>query len=118
MHNISLDNDRLLIFLDRLLRKLDSVVDNEQRIIRTQDLVVKGNSIQVLLQERFEHLVVFYQGFFLFLDCQAIEQDFVVSFEEVVQVFELFVLFWGELLKLVLHLFGDLVLVYGALVER
>lgn len=38
-------------------------------------------------------------------DGQPIEQDLVVPFEEVVEIFELFVLLGGKLLELVFHLF-------------
>lgn len=51
------------------------------------------------------------------MDGQLVQQDFVVSLEEVVEVFELFVLFRRKLLELVLHLLRNLILINCCLIK-
>ena len=117
MDNIALNNNRPIILLDRFLRQLYPVIDNKQRVVSPEDLVVKRDPIQVLLEYRFEHLVVLLQRLLLPLYGQLVEQYLVMPLEEVVKVLELLVLLRSQLLELVLHLLRDLVLVHGVLVE-
>ena len=91
MHSICIDNSGLTGFFDWLLSDLNTIVDNEKRVVCSQHLVVQGNSVQVLFQQRFQHLVVLSQSFLLLFDCQKVQQHLVVSFEEIVQVLEFFV---------------------------
>jgi hypothetical protein len=58
-----------------------------------------------LLEKRFEHLIVLIKGIFLTGYSEPIQENLVVSLEEVVEVFKLFVLLRGKLLELVFHLF-------------
>jgi hypothetical protein len=62
-------------------------------------------------------LVVFFKSVFLLGDCQLVKQYLVVAFEEVIQVLELLVLFWGQILELVLHLLGNLTFLNSVLVK-
>jgi hypothetical protein len=49
--NIGLDDDWLGVFLDGFLGELDSVVDDEERVVASEDLIVEGNSVQILFKD-------------------------------------------------------------------
>jgi hypothetical protein len=49
VHEVTIDDGGSVCFLYRFLGNLDAVVDDEEGIVCSQDLVVKGNAIKVLL---------------------------------------------------------------------
>lgn len=95
VHEVAVDYGGSVRLLHWLLGDLDAVVHDEQRVVRSEDLVVEGDAVQVLLQQGFQHLVVLAEGLLLLLDRQSVQQHLVVPLEEVVEVFELLVLLWG-----------------------
>jgi hypothetical protein len=50
MNHICLDNDWFGFFLDGLLGQLDSVVDDEEWVVASKDLIVEGNPVQILFK--------------------------------------------------------------------
>jgi hypothetical protein len=104
VHEVGIDDGGLVCFFDGFLGDLDAVVDDEEGVVGAEDLVVERDAVEVLFEEGFQHLVVLAEGLFLLLNGQTVQQNLVESFEKVIQVFKLFVLFWSEFLELVLHL--------------
>lgn len=51
MDHIGLDDDWFGVFLDGFLGELDSVVDNEERVVASEDLVVERDSVQILFED-------------------------------------------------------------------
>jgi hypothetical protein len=72
--------------------KIDLGVDNQERIVRIEHIVVDTHTIQILLQETLEEHVFFLKGSFLLLDGKLIQQNFVVTLVKVIQKLEFVVL--------------------------
>ena len=68
MNYIRLYDDWFGVLLNGLLGELDPIIDDEQRIVASENLVVEGDSVQVLFENRLEHLVVFFESLFLLVD--------------------------------------------------
>jgi hypothetical protein len=58
VHEVGIDNDRSLFLLHWFLGELNAVVDNEEGVVGSEDFVVEGDAVEVLLEEGFEHAVV------------------------------------------------------------
>lgn len=72
--------------------EIDLRVDDEQRVVRVDDVIVDAHTIQVLLQQTLEEHVLFFKSGLLFLDGKFVEQDLVVPLVEIVEQLELVVL--------------------------
>merc|ERR1740130_539938 len=91
-NHVTLDEGLLLsLFDDRRTVEVDLVVDNEEGVVGVEDVVVDGDTIEVLLEKVLEEEVLFLEGSLLLLNGQLVEVDFVVTFVEVVQLLELIV---------------------------
>lgn len=117
VYKVGLNYSGMMVHLDRLLGEVDAVVDNKERVVGLEDFVVEGDAVEIVLEERLQHLVVLAECFLLLLDGQSVQLHLIVSFKEVVQVLELLILLRCQLLELVPHLLGDLALIYRRLVE-
>jgi hypothetical protein len=71
--------------VNRWPAKVNSVVYDQQRVWCLHDILIDGHTVQVLLEKRFEEHVLFFQLFFLLIDGEFVEVDFVVAFEEVLE---------------------------------
>ena len=71
--------------------KIDLGVDDEERVVGVDDIVVHTDTIKVLLQEGLEEHVLFLKSCLLLLNCQLVKEYLVVSFVEVVQQLEFIV---------------------------
>jgi hypothetical protein len=78
--------------LNRRSIEINPGVDNQQWVVIVDDIVVHGNTIEVLLQQRFEEHIFFFGGSLLLLDCKLVQQNLVVPSVEVVEKLELIVL--------------------------
>jgi len=59
--NVTFDESFLLGFFDnRRTVKVDLVVDNEKRVVSVKDIVVDGDTIQVLLKQVLEEEVLLF----------------------------------------------------------
>ena len=84
------DSCVLAIFVDnRGSVEVDLVVDDEQRVVRVNNVVVDGYAIEVLLEQVLEEQVLLLESGLLFFDGQFVELDLVVTLVEVVETFEL-----------------------------
>ena len=79
MHHIRINNSRLPRLLHRLLRNLYPVIHNKQRIVGPQHLVIERNPVQILLQQRLQHLVILTQSLALLLYRQQVQQHLVAT---------------------------------------
>ena len=68
--------------------EVDLVVDNEQRVVVVDNIVVHAHTIQVLLEQILEEQVLFLEGSLLLLDGQLVEVDLVETLVEIVKHFE------------------------------
>jgi hypothetical protein len=89
---IAFDEGLLLgLFDDRGSVEVDLVVDDEEGIVRIEDVVVNRHAIQVLLEQVLEEQILLLEGGLLLLNSQLVQVDLVVPLVEVVQLFELVV---------------------------
>ena len=89
---IAFDEGLLLgLFDDRGSVEVDLVVDDEERVVRIENIVVNRHAIQVLLEQVLEEEILLLEGSFLLLNSQLVQVNLVVAFVEVVQLLELIV---------------------------
>jgi len=72
--------------------KVNLRVDNEKRVVSVDDIVVDTDTIQVLFQQTLEEHILFLKSSLLFFNGKLIEEDFVVSFVEIIKKLEFVVL--------------------------
>jgi hypothetical protein len=65
---------------------IDFVVDDEKRIGISEDLIVEGDTIEILLEHSFKNLVFLLKLLLLLLNSDSIKLDFIISLVEVIQV--------------------------------
>lgn len=86
---VALHHRPVRLLLDRRFRDVYPVVHHQQRVYRLHHLVVQRNAVQVLLQQRFQLLVVRLVDLLLLLNRQLVQQHLVVALQEFVEVAEL-----------------------------
>ena len=69
--------------------QVDLVVDDQERVVRIHNVIVNGDTVQVLLKQVLEEKVLFLQSRLLLLDGQLVKVDFVEPLVEVVEHLEL-----------------------------
>jgi len=72
--------------------KVNLGVDNKKRIVGVNDIVVYTDTIQILFQKTLEEHVFFLESSLLLLNGKLVEEDFVVSFVEIIEKLEFIVL--------------------------
>ena len=72
--------------------KINFGVDNQQWIAGVKDVIVDTNTVKILLEERLEEHILFFESCLLLFNSKLIEKDFVVSLVEVIKELELIVL--------------------------
>ena len=65
--------------------QVDLVVDDQERVVSIHNVIVNGDTVQVLLQQILEEQVLFLQSRFLLLDRQLVKVDLVEPLVEVVE---------------------------------
>ena len=100
LHVVVVDNDvtfdeSLLLgfFDDGRTVEVDLVVNDQERVVGVEDIVVNGHTIQVLLEEVLEEQVLLLEGGLLLLNGELVKVDLVVTFVEIVELLELVVRF-------------------------
>ena len=76
---------------DRWAVQVDTVVDNKQRVVVVDDIVVDADAIEVLLEQVLEEEVLLLKGCLLLLDRKLVKVDLVVALVEVVELLVLIV---------------------------
>jgi len=71
--------------------EVDAVVDDQERVAVVDDVVVDGDTIQVLLQQVLEEEILLLEGGLLLLNRKLVQVDLVVTLVEVVERPELVV---------------------------
>ena len=97
--------------------QVDAVVNNQERVVVVDDIVVHADAIQVLLQQVLEEEVLLLKGRLLLLDGQFVQVHLVVALVEVVQLLEFVVAVWVNTNDLFDHLVRLLLSVRVRLVE-
>lgn len=69
--------------------QVDLVVDDQERVVRIHNVIVNGDTVQVLLKQVLEEKVLFLKSRLLLLDGQLVKVDFVEPLVEVVEHLEL-----------------------------
>ena len=78
--------------------QIDLGVDDEQRVVCIDDIVVDTDTIQILFQKTLEEHVFLLKGCFLLFDGHLVQEDLVVSLVETIQQLEFIVgLSWKPL---------------------
>ena len=115
---ISFDDDLTIFWLDWETVELQSVVDHQKWVLVLQNIVIKTHTIEILLQERFEHRIVPLQRLFVLADGQFVQKHLVVPLVEVIQIGVLVVVFFFEEVELGFHFDWNLVDGDRGLIER
>ena len=119
-NGVSLDVGRggAIFHHDRRPVQVDTVVDDEQRVVVVDDVVVDTDAIQVLLEQVLEEEVFLLKRGLLLLNRQLVQVNLVVALVEVVQLLELVVGVRIDADNLFDHLVGLLLSIRVRLVER
>ena len=72
--------------------KINFGVDNQQWIAGIKNIIVDTHAVKILLEERLEEHILFFESCLLLFNSKLIEKDFVVSLVEVIKELELIVL--------------------------
>lgn len=64
--------------------EVDTVVDDKQRVVIVDNIVVDTNTVQILLEQVLEEEVLLFKSGLLFLNGKLVKVDLVVAFVEVV----------------------------------
>ena len=94
VHNcITLDVDcgSAILHDDRRAVQVDTVVDNKQRVVVVDHIIVDTDTIQVLLKEVLEEEIFLLKSRFLLLNGKLVKMGLVETLIEVVELFELIV---------------------------
>ena len=118
-NGVSLDVGRgsAIFHHDRWPVQVDAVVDDQQRVIVVDDVVVDTDAIQVLLEQVLEEEVFLLKGRLLLLNRQLVQVHLVVALVKVVQLLELVVGVRVDADDLFNHLVGLLLSIRVRLVE-
>ena len=118
-NGVSLDVGRgsAVFHHDRRPVQVDTVVDDEQRVVVVDDVVVDTDAIQVLLEQVLEEEVFLLKRGLLLLNRQLVQVNLVVALVEVVQLLELVVGVRIDADNLFDHLVGLLLSIRVRLVE-
>jgi len=95
---------RAILHDDRRTVQVNAVVDDQERVIVVDDIIVHADTIQVLLQQVFEEEVLLLQSRLLLLNGELVEMHLVVALVEAVQLLELVVGAGANALNLLNHL--------------
>ena len=89
-HSIAFNDSGMLTFITHNRRsvEVDLVVDDEQRIVVVDNIVVHAHTVQVLLEQILEEEVLFLEGSLLLLDSKLVEMDLVETLVEIVEHLE------------------------------
>ena len=119
-NGVSLDIGRgsAIFHHDRRPVQVDAVVDDQQRIVVVDDIVVDTDAIQVLLEQVLEEEVFLLKGRLLLLNRQLVQVHLVVALVEVIQLLELVVCVRVDADNLFYDLVGLLLSIWVRLVER
>ena len=99
--------------LNRRSVQVDLGVDDQERIVRVEHIVIDADTIEVLLEKTLEEHVLLLESCLLLFDGELVKENLVVSLVEVVQKLELVVLALSQAIHLfdvdVRNLFGELI---------
>ena len=118
-HGVSLDvgRSRAIFHDDGRPVQVDTVVDDQERVIVVDNIVVDTDTVQVLLQQVLEEEVLLLEGRLLLLDGQLVQVNLVVALVKVVQLLELVVSVRVDTEDLFDHLVGLLLGIWVRLIE-
>ena len=97
--------------------QVHAVVNDQERVVVVDNIVVHTDTIQVLLEQVLEEEVLLLEGSLLLLDGQLVEVDFVVTLVEAVQLSELVIGVWVDTNDLLNHLVRLFLGIWVRLVE-
>jgi len=78
-------------FFDRRSVEVDFGVDNKERIVSVDDIIINTDTIKVLFEERFEKHVLFLQGCFLLFNGKLVKENLIKALIKVVHQLKLIV---------------------------
>ena len=74
---------------DRRSVQVHAVINDQERVVVVNNVVVHTDTIQVLLEQVLEEEVLLLEGCFLLLDGQLVEVDLVITLVKAIQLLEL-----------------------------